>query len=162
MNSRGAVCCTGAALALLGTKKPAAIVTTGAGGGRFSVATAGADATGVVEATEEEITREVSDALDEAAEAGFAELDMLKVGMNDEDGDEDGDEDKACVADAIDDSIDEAGTTAADWLSVLEATDVALLVTASDVRGAGLEVSAADDVLSEAVTVISAVTLEVT
>jgi len=45
---------------------------------------------------------------------------------------------------------------------VLEATDVALLVKASDVRGAGLEASAADDVLSEAVTVISAVTLEVT
>jgi len=45
---------------------------------------------------------------------------------------------------------------------VLEATDVALLVTASDVRSAELEVSAADDVLSEAITVISAVTLEVT
>ena len=93
MNSRGAVCCTGATLALLGTKKPAAIVTTGAGGGRFSVATAGADAIGDDEATEEEITRAVSDALDkaeDAEEAALAELDMLKVGMNDEDGDEDG------------------------------------------------------------------------
>ena len=89
MNSKGAVCCTGAALALLGTKKPAAIVTTGAGGGRFSVATAGADAMGVVEAMEGEITREVSDALDKAKEAGLAELDTLKVGINDEDGNED-------------------------------------------------------------------------
>ena len=89
MNSKGAVCCTGAALALLGTKKPAAIVTTGAGGGRFSVATAGADAIGVVEAMEGEITREVSDALDKAKEAGLAELDTLKVGINDEDGNED-------------------------------------------------------------------------
>ena len=92
VNSSGAVCCTGAALALLGTKKPADIVTTGAGGGRFSVATAGADVTGVVEATEEEIKREVSDALDkaeDAEEAALAKLDMLKVGMNDEDGDAD-------------------------------------------------------------------------
>ena len=89
MNSKGAVCCAGAALALLGTRKPAAIVTTGAGGGRFSVATAGADAIGVVEATDEELTRDVSDALDKAGEAALAELDMLKVGMNDEDGDED-------------------------------------------------------------------------
>ena len=89
MNSKGAVCCTGAALALLGTKKPADIVTTGAGGGRFSVATAGADAIGVVEGTEEDITREFADALDEAEEAGLAELDMLKVGMNDENGDAD-------------------------------------------------------------------------
>jgi len=89
VNSKGAVCCTGAALALLGTKKPAAIVTTGAGGGKFSVATAGTDAIGDDEATEEEITREVSDALDKAEEAGLAELDMLKVGMNDEDGDAD-------------------------------------------------------------------------
>jgi len=44
---------------------------------------------------------------------------------------------------------------------VLEAV-VALLVTASDRRSAELEVSAADDALAEAVTVISAVTLEVT
>jgi len=89
VNSRGAVCCTGAALALLGTKKPAAIVTTGAGGGRFSVATAGADAIGDDVATAEDITRDVSDALDEAEEAGLAELDILKVGRNDEDGDAD-------------------------------------------------------------------------
>jgi len=89
VNSKGAVCCTGATLALVGTKKPAAIVTTGAGGGRFSVATAGADAIGDDEATEEEITREVSDALDKAEEAALAELDMLKVGRNDEDGDAD-------------------------------------------------------------------------
>jgi len=89
VNSRGAVCCTGAALALLGTKKPAAIVTTGAGGGRFSVATAGADATDVVEATEEETTKAVSDALDKAEEAALVELDMLKVGMDDEANDED-------------------------------------------------------------------------
>jgi len=134
------------------------MVTTGAGGGRFSVATAGADAIGVVEAMEEEITRDVSDALDKAGEAALTELDVLKVVRNDEDGNED----EACVADSTDDSIDEVGTTAADWLAVLEATDVALLVAASDVRGAELEVSAADDVLSEAVTVISAVPLEVT
>ena len=158
MNSSGAVCCTGAALALLGTKKPAAIVTTGAGGGRFSVATAGADAIGVVEATEDETARGVLDALDKAEEAGLAELDMLKVGMNDEDGKED----EVCVADSTDDSIDEAGTTAEDRLAVLEATDVALLVKASDVRAAELAASAADDALAEAVTVISAVTLEVT
>jgi len=158
VNSRGAVCCTGAALALLGTKKPAAMVTTGAGGGRSSVEAAGADAIGVVEATEDETARDVPDALDKAEEAGLAELDMLKVGMNDEDGDEDG----ACVVDSIDDSAEDMVTTTEDWLAVLEATDVALLVTASDVRGAELEVSAADDVLSEAVTVISAVTLEVT
>ena len=158
MNSRGAVCWTGAALALLGTKNPAAIVTTGAGGGRFSVATAGADAIGDDEVTEEEITRDVSDALDKAEEAGLAELDMLKVGMNDEDGDAD----EACVTDSTDDSIDEAGTTAEDWLAVLEATDVALVVAASDVRAAELEISIADDALAEAVTVISAVTLEVT
>ncbi|KAI4633719.1 uncharacterized protein J4E87_000884 [Alternaria ethzedia] len=145
-------------LALLGTKKPAAIVTTGAGGGRFSVATAGGDAIGDDEATEEDITRDVSDALDEAEETGLAELDMLNVGINDEDGDED----EACVADSTDDSIDEMGTTAEDWVAMLEAMDVALLVAASDVRGAELEVSIADDALSEAVTVISAVTLEVT
>jgi len=50
------------------------------------------DAIGVVEATKEEITREVSDALDnaeDAEEAGLAELDMLKAGMNNEDGDAD-------------------------------------------------------------------------
>jgi len=133
------------------------MVTTGAGGGRSSVEVAGADATGVVEATEEETTRDVSDTLDKAEEAGLAELDMLKVGMNDEDGNED----EACVADSTDDSIDKVGTTAEDWLAVLKAADVALLVTASDVRGAKVEVSAAGDVLSEAVTVISAVTLEV-
>ena len=45
---------------------------------------------------------------------------------------------------------------------MLEATDVALLVAASDVREAELEISTADDALTEAVTVISAVTLEVT
>ena len=45
---------------------------------------------------------------------------------------------------------------------MLEATDVALVVAASDVRAAELEISIADDALSEAVTVISAVTLEVT
>jgi hypothetical protein len=114
------------------------------------------------------MAREVSDALEEAEDAKLAELDVLKLRTNDRDGDEDADdngdedEDKACDTDSIDVSVDEVEATAEYSLAVLEAIDVGLLVAASDGREAELEISAVDDVLSEAGTVTFAVTFEVT
>jgi hypothetical protein len=136
------------------------------------VAIAGADAIGVVEVTEDESASDVSDALDKTEDAKLAELDVLKLRTNDGDGnedagdngdeDEDADKDEACVTVSTVVSVGATGATAEYSFAVLEAIDGGLLVAASDLREAELEISAVDDVLSEAVTVTFAVTFEVT
>jgi hypothetical protein len=163
VNTGRPVCCRGTALALLGTKKPAAIVTTGAGGGRISVTTGGADAIGVLEATEDKVARDVWDALNEGDEVGTSELDVLKTGRNDKDGDDD---DVSDVG-STDVSADETETAvvycdAEYWLAVLVAIDVELLVESEDLREEDAKDSTVDEVLSEAVTVRIAVIFEVT
>jgi hypothetical protein len=139
------------------------MVTTGAGGGKISVTAGGADAIGVVEATEDKVARDVWDALNEGDEVGTSELDVLKTGRNDKDGDDD---DVSDVG-STDVSTDERETTvvycdAEYWLAVLEAIDVELLVESEDLREEEVKDSTVDEVLSEAVTVMIAVIFEVT